>query len=113
MTIGSQSSIRRGRGAAAASGPPVTTAWVSIDGFRQGVLAAVAEPGPRRIRRNRRDVPPAALTLDPACAFDRDAGLSGLRRGRAARAPRQIDLRNDEEHRQLFLVLLEECQIVG
>ena len=50
--------------------PPFGYPWI---GLRQRLLAPLAQPGPGRLARHRRHVPPAPLAFHAAGALDRDA----------------------------------------
>ena len=62
--------------------------WLSSgrDGLRQRVLTALADAGPGRIRRHRRDVAPAALALRARRAADSDARSTSHPAGRRPRS---------------------------
>src|SRR6202030_3903968 len=80
----------------------------SMNRFRQRILAALAQPRPGRIAGHGRDIPPAALALDPAGALDGDPGRSRFPRTGLGLVER--DVRDDEQHRKLLLVLLQELE---
>src|SRR5262245_18952789 len=107
MISGSQISSRRrsartARGWSGASGASAFSTS-SIDSLGEGVLAAVADPGPGRIGGHRFDVAPAPLTFHAAGAFDRHL-RQGIRARLVAVQRTELDLGHDEEHRQLARV---------
>src|SRR5260221_2174411 len=109
ITIGSQTSSHRGGFSAASRSPASTTSSsvLSIHRLGEGVLAAVAQAGPRRIGRHLRHVAPAALALDAAGPLDDDARPRlGVRFHVVGRRP-QLHVGDDEENRQLFRVRLD------
>src|SRR4029453_8271446 len=115
IIIGSHTSRCR-RGDAAASTSPGAIALsppraLSMDGLGDRVLAAVAQAGKVRIGRDRGDVAPAALAFHPAGPLDGDARLRlGMRLHVVGRRA-DFDLGDDEQHRQLLRVLLEQRQL--
>src|SRR5262245_12447543 len=113
MIIGSQTSRWR-RGLTAASCSPAWTispSVLSIDRFGQRVLTPVAEAGPGRIGRDRSHVAPAPFALHAARPLDRDARPRlGVHFSVHRRRP-QLDLRHDEQHRQLLRVGLEPREL--
>src|SRR5262245_6406996 len=127
IRIGSQISRRRtgsstARGAlspraALSPGLPAATASfraLSIDGFGQCLLTPVAEAGPGRIARHRRHVAPAALALHAGRALDGHprprvgVGLAIVSRG--GRRP-QLDLGDDEQHREVAGIAFEKREL--
>src|SRR5205823_2020104 len=109
ITIGSQTSSHRGGFSAASRSPASTTSSsvLSIHRLGKGVLAAVAQAGPRRIGRHLRHVAPAALALDATGPLDDDARPRlGVRFHVVGRRP-QLHVGDDEDHRQLLRVRLE------
>src|ERR1051326_9035142 len=108
-TIGSQTSSHRGGFSAASRSPAPTTSSsvLSIHRLGETVLAAVAQAGPRRIRRHLRHVAPAALALDAAGALDGHARPRlGVRFHVVGRRP-PLHVGDDEQHRQLLRVRFE------
>src|SRR5829696_4868266 len=114
MVTGSHTSRCRRGDAAASSSPGEMTGSskaLSMDGLGDRVLATVAQAGKVRIGRDRRDVAPAALAFHPAGTLDGDARLRLRMRFHVLGRWPQLDLRDDEEHRQLLRVLLEQRQL--
>ena len=63
---------------------------------------SVAQAGRRRLARDRRHDAPAALALHAVGALDRRCAASPRRRFDVGRRRPQLDLRDDEQHRQLL-----------
>src|ERR1700687_4580225 len=109
-TSGSQISSRR-RGGRGPIAPVADTS--SMNRLRQGILAALAQTRPDRIAGHGWDIPPAALALHAAGSFDGDSGLSRFARSPGPCIfPLQRDVRHDEQHRKLQLVLLQELEVL-
>src|SRR5665213_1569437 len=83
----------------------VATVTSDIGRLRQRVLTAGADAGERRIARHRLHDAPAPLAFHAVGALDGDAGCAAG--GRA-----QLDLRYDEQHRQVSPIPLQEHPIV-
>src|SRR6266851_6668602 len=77
-----------------------------IHRFGQRVLAALAQAGRRWIARYGRHVAPAPFALHPAGTRDRHAWLGVIIGWRRA----ELDLGDNEQHRQIARVLLEQRQ---
>src|SRR5919198_5468530 len=104
MRMGSQISSRRGRTWRTAGGAPASlvSASSAINGFRERLLASVAQPRPGRIGRDLVDVPPASIALDAAGTLDGDPQLRTLLK---------LHVRHDEEHRQVARVPAEQREL--
>src|SRR5258708_5678469 len=114
MSMGSQTSSSRGGLAAASSCSGGAIDWLmalSIDGLSECVLTSLTQAGPRRLARDRRHVSPAALALDAGGALDRHTGPRLPLRFHIRRRLAQLYLGDDEQHRQLLGVLLQERQL--
>ena len=107
--------------AAAAAATAAIDAWRRIVAFvrrdsgGQRVLAALAQPGPLRARlETRRHVAPAPLALHAAGALDRRSrGCASPSRLDVGRRRPQLDLRHDEQHRQVAAYALEQRELAG
>ena len=84
-----QSAARfRGGAAVAAAACMASVSGSCRSVSRQRVLAAIAEPGPGRLGRDRRHIAPAALALHAAGALDRDRGARSAAASAAPAAAR-------------------------
>src|SRR5262245_33880132 len=112
MAIGSQISSRRaGAGSAVSPGTTAPFSVSSIDGLGQRLLAPIANPRPRRIGRNDGDVAPAPLALHARRPFDRHLRHRLGVRADVAGCRAQLHLGDDEQHRELARVALEEREL--
>src|SRR4051812_34799624 len=102
MISGNDTSNRRdGRGRG------ISTDDSAMNRFGERPLASLAEPRPRGVVRHRRYIPPAAFAFHAARALDGDARLGFAVRLDVGWHRPQLDLRYDEQHRQLLRVGLE------
>src|SRR3954462_15705862 len=113
ISSGRMNSSSRGGGCEVSPAATVSSSALSIDGLGQRFLAAVAQAGDRRVGRHRRHDPPAAFALHPGRTFDGDAGHRFARSLDVGRRRAQLDLGDDEKHRQLLGVLFEQDELPG